>query len=140
MDNPNDHAPRGCVGIFIHNGQGCILVGDRLQKTVVEGVPEVAIPGGKIDFMEKAVDAAVRESREETGLEIEIERMVGYSDDIWRHLGAHCLTLFFQARVIGGTLTVTEPDKFARLRWERPEDIKVLFADAHLLFPNLRLP
>jgi ADP-ribose pyrophosphatase YjhB (NUDIX family) len=125
--------------VFIHDGIGNVLVGDRLKKTVVEGVSEVAIPGGKIDWMERAIPAAVREAMEETGLEIEVERQIGYSDDIWTHLDTHCLTLFFQARVIGGELTVREPDKFANLRWVRPADIKILFADAHLLLPGLRL-
>ena len=139
MKNPDGKYPRGCVAIFIHDGQGSILVGDRLKKTVVEGVPEVALPGGKIHWMETAIEASVREAREETGLEIEIERQVGYSDDIWRHLDTHCLTLYFQARVLGGKLAVMEPDKFAGLRWVRPEDVKILFADAHLHLPNLRL-
>jgi ADP-ribose pyrophosphatase YjhB (NUDIX family) len=135
----NQH-PIGCAAVFVHDGHGRILVGRRLRKTEIEGRPELCVPGGKIDWMEAARDAAVREVREETGLEIEIEKFVDYADDRWPSLQVHFLTCFFQAHVIGGVLTVTEPEKTDQWQWVDPATLRHLFANAHIQIPKLTLP
>jgi hypothetical protein len=59
------------------------------------------MPGGEVDPGESLVETARREAREETGLEVEITRLVGIYSRIgwWEH---HAF--LFAARIVGGSL------------------------------------
>jgi ADP-ribose pyrophosphatase YjhB (NUDIX family) len=62
------------------------------------------LPGGVVEDGESLAQAALREAREETGLEVELTRLVGvYSAPRWRLSGLHVVV--FAGRVVGGTLT-----------------------------------
>lgn len=70
-----------------------------------------AFPGGFVDPAESVADAAIREAREETGVEVEIVRLLGvYSRPRWRIAGVHHVA--FLARPVGGTPT-TSPETTA---------------------------
>jgi 8-oxo-dGTP diphosphatase len=63
-----------------------------------------AIPGGFCDYGESLEHAAIREAREETGLEVElIEQFHTYSDPR-RDPRRHTITTVYIARAVGGTL------------------------------------
>ena len=61
------------------------------------------LPGGHTDAGESVAETAIRETREETGLEIQLTRLVGiYSQPNWPGGGMH--VILFAARPIGGRL------------------------------------
>jgi ADP-ribose pyrophosphatase YjhB (NUDIX family) len=79
-----------------------IVDGDQVLLTKREDFEVWCLPGGAVDDGESVATAAIREAREETGLEVELRRLVGiYSRPKWwnsMHL------VLFAARPIGGVL------------------------------------
>ena len=63
-----------------------------------------AIPGGFVEYDEKVEQAVVREAKEETGLDVEIEKLIGVYSDPIRDPRGHTVSVVFLCRVIGGNL------------------------------------
>lgn len=98
-----------------------------------------ALPGGGIDVGESAPAAAVRETLEETGAQVEIEGLVGiYTDP--RHVMRYDdgevrqqFSLCFRARRTGGELR-TQPFETKEVRWVPVAEVSAL--DVH---PSMRV-
>ncbi|MCC3767365.1 NUDIX domain-containing protein [Streptomyces sp. UNOC14_S4] len=97
-----------------------------------------ALPGGGHDIGESIADTVVREVREETGIEVEIERLTGvYTDP--QHVMAYDdgevrqqFTICFRARPTGGAVRTSSESK--EVRWVAPPELANL--DMH---PSMRL-
>jgi len=90
--------PFPTVDIIIEQEKGVVLILRRNEPL------KWAIPGGFCDYGESLEVAAVREAREETGLEVElIEQFYTYSDPR-RDPRQHNITTVYIARSKGGTL------------------------------------
>jgi len=87
-----------------------------------------SLPGGRIRFGERSEEAALREMREETGLEVRLRRVVDVVDVFWRsergELLEHFVIVDFEAEVIGGELRPA--DDALDARWFSPEELKGL--------------
>ena len=89
-----------------------------------------ALPGGGMEMTDSLPGCAVREVKEETGLDIEITGLVGtYTDP--RHVIAYSdgevrrqFNVCFRARVTGGDLTIS--DESTELRFVTPAQIEGL--------------
>ncbi|MGV9213841.1 NUDIX hydrolase [Micromonospora sp. RB23] len=82
FNNPNAPKPNKivvAVTVFVQDSEGRVLLIQRTDNGLW------ALPGGAQDFGEYIAETAVRETREETGIEVEVTEIVGiYSDP--RHL------------------------------------------------------
>lgn len=99
--------------------EGKVLLGHRAAKRKDTGgifEPDTwTVPGGKMEFGETMAEGAVREVREETGLEIRNVRLFGASDDM--QPDRHFVTLRFTAECPEGEPRVMEPEKEDDWRW-----------------------
>jgi ADP-ribose pyrophosphatase YjhB (NUDIX family) len=90
--------PFPTADIIIEQGKGIVLILRRNEPQ------QWAIPGGYCDYGESLEQAAMREAREETGLEVElIEQFHTYSDPR-RDPRQHNITTVYIARSVGGFL------------------------------------
>ncbi|MEV0153409.1 NUDIX hydrolase [Micromonospora sp. NPDC050686] len=74
-------------------------------------------PGGVLERDESIIDGLRREVREETGLEIEPERLTG----VYKNMPRGIVALVFRAHVAGGQLRVTE--ETTRAEWWNRERV-----------------
>lgn len=109
----------------VHPRPSCHAVvsdGDRVLLVQRGGEPFRGwwgLPGGAVELGETVAEALRREVREETGLEVEIERFLMYKDAVNRdetdRVRFHYVILFFSARPVGGTLRAS--DDAAQALW-----------------------
>jgi ADP-ribose pyrophosphatase YjhB (NUDIX family) len=123
-DDPDAPAPNSLVpggSALVVDDQGRI----RLQRRTDSG--NWSLPGGAMELGETLGDAVVRETREETGLNVELTGILGiYTDP--RHVIAYAdgetrqeFVVVYTARVIGGELAVS--DESTEVAFVDPADI-----------------
>lgn len=108
--------PRVAVAIFAATPDHVVLVKRG-------GWPEKgkwALPAGFVDFGEAPEAAAIREMKEETGLDVAIQRLMDLSFDPV----SQSIVLLYQAQSLGGTLEAN--DDAVDARWFTREDLPEL--------------
>lgn len=70
-----------------------------------------ALPGGIVEYGERVENALVREVKEETGLDVEIYKLVGVYSDPKRDPRGHYVSICFIALPKGGILTAGDDAK-----------------------------
>ena len=121
------------VTVVVRDESGRILLIHKVDNDLW------ALPGGGHDPGERITDTAVRETQEETGLAVEIVRLVGtYTNP--RHVIAYDdgevrqqFSLCFEARWIGGTPREDGSETKA-VKWVEPSEL-----DRLNIHPSMRL-
>jgi 8-oxo-dGTP diphosphatase len=96
---------------------GAVIFGDgeRLVLLIKENYDRRrwGFPGGALEPGETPEQAVVRETREETGLEVRVESLVGSYSLTDSSLVAH----LFRCAVVSGTAAVPDTGEIAEMRW-----------------------
>lgn len=136
FDDPNAPIPNSVVPSVtaaVRDHQGNLLLIHKVDNDYW------ALPGGGHDAGESITNTVVREVHEETGLDVEVVRLIGmYTDP--RHVMAYDdgevrqqFSLCFEARLLGGT-SREDGSETKEVRWVSPADL-----DQLNIHPSMRL-
>jgi 8-oxo-dGTP diphosphatase len=105
------------VGAVVFNAEGQVLL---IKRGKAPHYGRWMVPGGALEWGETLEQAAVREVREETGIEIEIERFVETIEAITPgDPGFHFVIMDYAARAVSGSLQAASDALDAA--WVAPE-------------------
>ncbi len=90
--------PVPAVGVVCLRGDSVLLI----RRGTPPRLGEWSLPGGRIEPGERAVDAALRELREETGAEAEITGLIDVVDGLFPEAGRHYVLIDYAARWVSG--------------------------------------
>ena len=104
------------VGLYIWDDKNRLLLGLRKSS---HGNGTWCPPGGHLEYGESFEEAAKRETKEETGLDVEIKDMMlrGVTNDFFKESGKHYVTIHLFTKNFKGTVQVLEPEKCAEWQW-----------------------
>ena len=91
-------APVPAVGVVCLRGDSVLLI--RRGTPPRQG--EWSLPGGRIEPGERAVEAALRELHEETGVEAKITGLIDVVDGLFPEAGRHYVLIDYAARWVSG--------------------------------------
>ncbi|MCC7243045.1 MAG: NUDIX hydrolase [Acidobacteria bacterium] len=106
--------PKVAVGTIITAGDERIVL---VKRAIEPGYGKWVFPGGYVDRGEEVTMAAVREAREETGLDVRIDRLI----DIYSYAGRTPIIIVYAATALSGDLQVDEEG--LEVRWFAPSSI-----------------
>lgn len=112
--------PRVGVGVLLVDAQGRVLLTLRTRP------PEAghwSIVGGKLDFLETLEECAVREAREEVGVEVAVQALLCVTDHCLPQENQHWVSPAYLAQILTGEAANCEPEKTAAVQWFRLEEL-----------------
>jgi len=105
--------PKVAVGTIIQETGRLLLV----RRAIEPGYGRWVFPGGYVDRGEHLPMAALREAREESGLDVRLDGLV----DIYSYAGRAPIIVVYAATAVGGEVAVDEEGLEAR--WFAPGDL-----------------
>ncbi|MFA5953276.1 MAG: NUDIX hydrolase [Candidatus Pacearchaeota archaeon] len=113
----------GGVPVIIQNSKKEILLGKRTKNMIT--YPEFwGLPGGIIDYNELSEKTAIREVKEELGVDIKIVKKskIIYENPPKKECSLHSINIVYYAKIIKG-----EPkplNETSEIKWFKPSEIK----------------
>ncbi|MEW1816616.1 MULTISPECIES: NUDIX hydrolase [Streptomyces] len=108
MRETAEKRPDVAAAVIVHEGRVLMV-----RRRVSEGSLRWQFPAGKVEPGETREDAAVRETREETGLAVTVVKRLG--ERVHPETGRPMS--YIACEVLGGTAHVAAPDELADLAW-----------------------
>ena len=106
--------PKVAVGTIISDDRKQIVL---VKRAIEPGYGKWVIPGGYVDRGEEVKVAAVREAREEVGLDVRLGRLI----NVYSYPGRAPVIIVYAATMIGGCLACD--DEGLEARFFAPEEI-----------------
>lgn len=113
-------SPKVGVAVLILNDKMEVLIGLRKSKL---GDNTWGLPGGKLNKYESIIDCVVRETKEETNLDVFDLNYVCTTNDIMLDEKEHYITMFFSSNNYKGDVKIMEPNKCLEWKWFNPKEL-----------------
>lgn len=114
----NEQKPRVGVGVMIFKDDK-VLLGKRKGS---HGAGEYAFPGGHLEYMESFSECAMREAKEETGIEIDAIDFL-FLANIKQYAPKHYVHITVTAQWKSGEPQVLESEKCESWEWYSLDDL-----------------
>ena len=117
--------PKVAVGTIITDDQGRIVL---VKRAIEPSYGKWVYPGGYVDRGEPVHVAAVREAREEAGLDVRLDRLI----NVYSYPGRAPVIIVFAASIVSGELAVD--DEGLEARWFHSHEIpwdELAFSSTH---------
>ncbi len=113
--------PRVGLGVIITNSEGKILIGKRQGSHA----PYYSIPGGSLQLGESFEVGATRETKEETGLDIQNPQVIAVVNNLatYHEENVHYIAVVLLVKDFFGEPKVIEPEKCEGWLWADPHDL-----------------
>ncbi len=145
-ENPQDPSPAAKaalqmpgvgVATIIHRGNQVLL----LRRKNVHGAGSWSTPGGHLEFQEAPEVCAIRETKEETGLDIQEPKFVAITHDVFQAENKHYITIWMMADYQGGEAIVNAPYESDAIGWFDWDHLpQPLFLPLHHLLDGMSYP
>ena len=115
MESGKDYIGIGCGAVILNEKNEILLL--KRSKTARNKAGHWTIPGGEVAFGERVEDALLREVLEETGLQVEIIKLLSLTNDLIPEENQHWVSNQFLCKIKKGIPENKEPQKHDALHW-----------------------
>jgi 8-oxo-dGTP diphosphatase len=101
------------VAIIVTRGNQVLL----LKRLNVHGAGSWSTPGGHLDFGETPEECAIREAREETGLDIVNIAFKAITNDVFETENKHYISIWMEGEYQSGEAVLAAPYESSEIGW-----------------------
>ncbi|TQR19463.1 NUDIX hydrolase [Psychrobacillus vulpis] len=100
--------------VLLHDEQGKNVL---MVKNTGEKSSYYTLPGGAVEYGETLEEAAIREVKEETGLDVQINGLFTVCEAFFGDIGHHAIFFTFYGKIISGEINISLPDEIEEISW-----------------------
>ena len=108
-----DQRPGVGVAVLITRGDAVLL----MLRQNAHGAGSWAPPGGHVEFGESLEECAIRETKEETNLDVADVRFRAITNDVFEADGKHYITIWMEAAAAAGEPVMNAAEEMSALGW-----------------------